>query len=101
WMIRTTPANALRQHLEGIDAGSELAQIVPEITTRIHVGEATGSATPEGRRYRLFEAASQLLAATSRSGPILLVVDDLHWADRGSLLLLRHMIRSTREAAIC
>jgi tetratricopeptide (TPR) repeat protein len=100
WMIRTTPAQALRQYLSAIEAGSELAQIVPEISTRIHVG-APVSATPDGRRYRLFEAASQLLAAASRGAPILLVIDDLHWADRGSLLLLRHMIRSTRHAAIC
>ena len=101
WMIRTTPAQVLRQHLAGVEAASELAQIVPEITTRIHIGAAPGSATPEGRRYHLFEAATQLLTAASHSGPILLVVDDLHWADRGSLLFLRHMIRSTRQAAIC
>ena len=100
WMIRTTPAQALRRYLAGIESGSELAQIVPEITTRIHI-DASGSATPDGRRYRLFEAASQLLVAASQSAPILLVIDDLHWADRGSLLLLRHMIRSTRQAAIC
>lgn len=100
WMIRTTPSQALRQHLAAIEAGSELARIVPEISTRIHIG-APGSATPDGRRYRLFEAASQLLAAASQGAPILLVIDDLHWADRGSLLLLRHMIRSTRQAAIC
>ena len=101
WMIRTTPAQVLRQHLAGVEAASELAQIVPEITTRIHIGAAPGSATPEGRRYHLFEAATELLAAASHSGPILLVVDDLHWADRGSLLFLRHMIRSTRQAAVC
>ena len=101
WMIRTMPAQVLRQHLAGVEAASELAQIVPEITTRIHIGAAPGSATPEGRRYHLFEAATQLLTAASHSGPILLVVDDLHWADRGSLLFLRHMIRSTRQAAIC
>jgi tetratricopeptide (TPR) repeat protein len=100
WMIRTTPAQALRQHLAGIDAASELAQIVPEISTRIHVG-APGAATPDGRRYRVFEATSQLLAAASRGAPILLVIDDLHWADQGSLLLLRHIIRATRQAAIC
>jgi tetratricopeptide (TPR) repeat protein len=100
WMIRTTPAQALCQHLATIEAASELAQIVPEISTRIHIG-APGSATPDGRRYRLFESASQLLAAASQAAPILLVVDDLHWADRGSLLLLRHVIRSTRQAAIC
>ncbi|HEY6616905.1 MAG TPA: AAA family ATPase, partial [Vicinamibacterales bacterium] len=101
WMIRTTPAQVLRQHLAGVEAASELAQIVPEITTRIHIGAASGSATPEGRRYHLFEAATQLLTAASHSGPILLVVDDLHWADRGSLFFLRHVIRSTRQAAIC
>ena len=99
-MIRTTPAPALRQHLAAIEAGSELAQIVPEIGTRIHIG-APGSATPDGRRFRLFEAVSQLLAAASQGAPVLLVVDDLHWADRSSLLLLRHLIRSTRLAAIC
>ncbi len=99
-MIRTTPAQALRRHLSGIEAASELAPIVPEITTRIHTG-APGSAAPDGRRYRMFEAVSHLLAAASHGAPILLVIDDLHWADQGSLLLLRHMIRSTRQAAIC
>src|SRR5207247_2325258 len=39
WMIRTTPAEILRQHLADVEAASELAQIVPEITTRIHIGE--------------------------------------------------------------
>ena len=100
WMIRATPGQVLQQHLADVEAGSELAQIVPEIGTRIHIG-APGSATPDGRRYRLFEAVSQLLVAASRRAPILLVIDDLHWADQGSLLLLRHMIRSTRQAAIC
>jgi tetratricopeptide (TPR) repeat protein len=99
-MIRTTPSQTLRQHLSAIEAGNELAQIVPEIGTRIHIG-APGSATPDGHRYRLFEAASQLLAAASQGAPILLIIDDLHWADRGSLLLLRHLIRSTAHAAIC
>jgi tetratricopeptide (TPR) repeat protein len=101
WMVRTTPAQLLRQHLVGAEAASELAQLVPDIATRIHIGEAPAPATPDGRRYHLFEGASQLLAAASRRAPILLVIDDLHWADPGSLLLLRHVIRSTRDAAIC
>ena len=101
WMIRATPAQVLRQQLAGVEATSELAQIVPDIATRIHIGEPPASATPDGRRYHLFEAATQLLAAASQHAPILLVIDDLQWADPGSLLLLRHMIRSTRERAIC
>ncbi|HVH54727.1 MAG TPA: AAA family ATPase [Vicinamibacterales bacterium] len=101
WMVRTTPSQVLHHHLSGIEAGSELAHIVPEIATRIHVSDASRSLMPDGRRYLLFEATWQLLAAASRSAPILLVIDDLHWADRGSLLLLKHVIRATREAAIC
>jgi len=101
WMIRTTPAETLRDQLASIETASELAQIVPEIATRIHIAETRTSVRPDGRRFRLFEAVSQLLAAASRRAPILLLIDDLHWADRGSLLLLRHVIRSTREAAIC
>ena len=100
WVIRTTPAETLRRCLADIDAAGELAQIVPEITTRVHISETTGSVTPEGHRYRLFEAASQLLAAASQNVPIVLVIDDLHWADRESLQLLRHVLRSTREAAM-
>ena len=101
WIIRTTPAQVLQRHLTAIDGGGELAQIVPEIATRIHIADAPASAMPDGRRYRLFEAVSQLLVAASQRAPILLLIDDLHWADQGSLLLLRHVLRSTRQAAIC
>ena len=86
WIVRTTPLQVLRRHLAGVEAARELAHLVPEITTRIHVGKGTGSATPDGRRYLLFEATARLLAAAAQSAPLLLVIDDLHWADAGSLL---------------
>ena len=35
-----------------------------------------------------------LLAASSDDAPLVLVLDDLHWADKPSLLLLRHLLRS-------
>jgi tetratricopeptide (TPR) repeat protein len=101
WMIRTTPAQTLRRRLAGVEGSSELAQIVPDIAARIHISEACVPATADGRRYRMFEAVSDLLAAASRERPILLIIEDLHWADRGSLLLLRHVMRSTRQTAIC
>lgn len=101
WMVRTTPSHTLSRYLAGVEAAGELPHLVPEITTRIHVSQAADQAMPDGRRYHLFEAASQLLKTASRNAPMLLVIDDLHWADRGSLLLLRHLIRSTRDAAMC
>ena len=101
WMIRTTPAEILRQRVAAIDASCELVEIVPELASRVHLGKPSVPTTPEGRRYRMFEAASELLAAASRRAPLLVLIDDLHWADRESLLLLRHVLRSTRHSALC
>jgi hypothetical protein len=45
-------------------------------------------------RLRLFDAVVDLIARASEEAPVLLVLDDLHWADRSSLLLLRHLVRA-------
>ena len=54
---------------------------------------------PEGQRYRLFEAVAAMLAVASRARPMLLIFDDLHWADKPTVLLLRHIMRSARTAS--
>ena len=101
WLVRVTPAQALRSRLAEIDGTVELSQIAPEIGRRVHLEEEPVAASVEGHRYRLFEAFAQLLVATSRESPTLLIFEDAHWADQGSMLFLRHLIRSTRHAAIC
>src|SRR5207253_2091015 len=69
------------------DYGPELSLLVPELSRRLGerpppIGE------PESERYRLFEAVAGLFTAISAGASILLVLDDLHWADRPTLLLL-------------
>ena len=49
---------------------------------------------PETERYRFFEAVATTLLDLSSGATVLLVVDDLHWADQPTLLLLRHVLRS-------
>ena len=44
-------------------------------------------------RYRLFEGVGTLLCEATARSPLLLVLDDLHWADKPTLLLLRHLLR--------
>ncbi|HYX43458.1 MAG TPA: AAA family ATPase, partial [Acidimicrobiales bacterium] len=51
------------------------------------------AASPEDR-FRQFEAVSRLLREVSRGRPLVIVLDDLHWADTSTLLLLRHLARS-------
>jgi DNA-binding SARP family transcriptional activator len=75
----------------------ELARLIPELAP---AGPALAPADPETRRYMLFEAVSLLLADAAVRAPVLLVLDDLHWADRGTLHLLRHVVRAPHEAAL-
>ena len=74
--------------------GDEVGRLVPEIAARVSLPRAAPAPEPETQRYRLFEAVAGLLATIARTGPVVLVLDDLHWADKPSLLLLRHLIRS-------
>ena len=41
-----------------------------------------------------------LLTAMSRANPLLLVLEDLHWADRATLAMLLHLARSSDQAAL-
>ena len=49
---------------------------------------------PETERYRLFDAVAAWLRGVSADEPVLLVLDDLQWAAKPTLLLLRHVVRS-------
>ena len=79
--------------------GSELARLIPELRRRAPDLPPPASDEPETERYRLFEAVVGLLTELSRSAPVLLVLDDLQWADRPTLLLLRHLARATEPGA--
>jgi tetratricopeptide (TPR) repeat protein len=71
-------------------AGGELEQLAG----------ATPAATavdPESRRFGLFDAVTQFVAAAARERPLLIVLDDLHAADVPSLLLLRFLAEGLGE----
>ncbi len=80
--------------------GSELARLIPELRRRAPDLPPPPLDEPETERYRLFEAVVGLLTELSRSAPVLLVLDDLQWADRPTLLLLRHLARATSPARL-
>jgi class 3 adenylate cyclase/tetratricopeptide (TPR) repeat protein len=74
--------------------GGELARLVPELGDRVPGLSAPIRSDPEMERYRLFDAVAAWLTATSSEEPLLLVLDDLQWAAKPTLLLLRHLVRS-------
>ncbi|GAA3045757.1 helix-turn-helix transcriptional regulator [Actinokineospora globicatena] len=67
---------------------SALRTAVPELAD-VLPAPATGTADPEFDRHLLFRAIREVLAAL---GPVLLVIEDLHWADDGTLQLLRFLM---------
>ncbi|MEW6273222.1 MAG: AAA family ATPase [Thermodesulfobacteriota bacterium] len=91
----------------GVDTGRAgapyLAAIVPELAGRVEqVGEAVAPAAPESdaARFQLFDAVAGLLASASARRVLLILLDDLHWADAASLLLLRFLARELRDTRV-
>jgi DNA-binding SARP family transcriptional activator len=78
---------------------TQLAAIVPELEDT-RTAYVPGGLDAEQERFRLFEAVSSLLAEAAHLRPLVLVLDDLHWADKPSLLLLRHLARSAKDAPL-
>ena len=79
-----------------LPGAGELARMIPELSA----APSAPAGDAELRRYLLFEAISSLLDEIASTAPLALVVDDLHWADRATLHLLRHVARAPREAAL-
>ena len=75
----------------------ELGRLVPELRPRLPPDLPPATGKPQ--RYLLFEAVVSLLAAaTAKRTPLLLVIDDLQWADESTLHLLRHVLDDPARA---
>ena len=78
---------------------TELARLVWRLREYVPPPEEEGG-NHESDRFRFFEAVTATLNDLSAVRPVLLVLDDLHWADQPTLLLLRHVLRNTDEAGV-
>jgi len=74
--------------------GGELVRVLPELAELAPDLPAALRSDPETERYRLFDAVAAWLGAASAEEPLLLVLDDLQWAAKPTLLLLRHVVRA-------
>jgi DNA-binding CsgD family transcriptional regulator len=91
-----------RQILRGLDdavlaaAAAELALISPEVAT----GAPPGSPVDVQERFRLFEAVTAVLVAAAAPEGLLVVVEDIQWADPSSLQLLAHLARGVAASRL-
>ena len=68
-----------------------LARIAPALREKIGTITEPAPLDKEEERFRLLDAVSQFLIEVARRSPLVLVLDDLHWADRGTVGLLNHV----------
>ena len=97
-VVEHAPIEVLERHVER--HGGDLKRIVPELDQRVPAVPAPRRTDPETERYLLWGAATSLLADLSDVAPIVLVIDDLHWADQPTLSLLRHMVVTAPQARL-
>ena len=92
YTVRHCPQELLTPMIGG--SPGELVRLVPELASRLRGIAAPIAADPETQRYWLFDAVAGWLAAMSAVAPLVLIIDDLHWATTPTLLMLRHLARS-------
>ena len=78
----------------------EVAQLVPEVSDRLGDVPEPPDLEPDQARFRLFDSITTFLRNASGSRPLVIVLDDLHWADEPSLLLLKFVARNLSDTGL-
>jgi predicted ATPase len=84
------PESVLRAHTQR--HGGELVRMVPQLKARLPEVPPPRETDPDTERYLLWGAVVGLLREASASEPLVIVLDDVHWADKPTLLLLKHLV---------
>ncbi len=102
-VIRSYVAEAPPERLRSVmgAAASDIAEIVPEVRERLpDLHPSPQLEDPEQARFRLFDSITTFLKSASQAQPLVIVLDDLHWSDPPSLLLLEFLAREMADAGL-
>jgi DNA-binding winged helix-turn-helix (wHTH) protein/tetratricopeptide (TPR) repeat protein len=77
-----------------------LVRLVPELGVPSPGLVPASEGSPEGSRFRLYEAVAAFLRAAAAERTLLLLLDDLQWADSSSLRLLEFLARDMAQARV-
>jgi predicted ATPase len=93
-LVRTTPGAALDRFLG--PARRELARLLPELA----LDEAPPPPPGAGSTAQLFELVLGVLGRLGQERPLVLIVEDLHWADRTTLDLVAFLVRALQGTRV-
>jgi DNA-binding CsgD family transcriptional regulator len=97
YLERTSPEE-LRTDLG--PGASDMGELLPELREKLPGLESPPALEPEQARFRLFNSVTTFLKNVSQRKPLVLVLDDLHWADRSSLLLLQFLCQQLGDSPL-
>ena len=93
------------QHCDSGQLSSELgrdaahiAEMLPDIGVKLPGLPVPPPLEPEQARFRLFSSIANFLKSASQTQPLVMVLDDLQWADHASLLFLEFMARAMPDS---
>jgi len=93
--VRDQSVDALRAALGA--TAPEIAKLAPEIEAKLGALAPNPPLSAGEERLRLFDNVARFLQALAADHGLLLFVDDLHWADHGTLSLLHYVLRHLRD----
>ncbi|MEE8159322.1 MAG: AAA family ATPase, partial [Dehalococcoidia bacterium] len=79
---------------------ADIAEVVSDVQERLPGLPQVPQLEPEQARFRLFDSIAAFLKSASIRQPMVLVLDDLHWADQPSLALLQFVARELGGARL-
>jgi tetratricopeptide (TPR) repeat protein len=97
--VRDQKDNDVLRNLLG-DSIKQIAKLAPEIAARLGPIPESPDLPPHEERLLFFDAVAQVFSNLARRQGLLFYADDLHWADRGTLWLLGHLLRQLREERV-
>ncbi len=98
WVREEQNNDRLREILG--DTATQIAKLAPEIETRLGPFAERQQLAPHEERLLFFDAVAQVFSNIARRQSLLFYADDLHWADRGTLWLLSHLLRQLRNERV-
>jgi DNA-binding SARP family transcriptional activator len=102
------PYQPVVEMLRGWSAGASLEALAPALGARAaelgallpEFGAHPTTGAADARRLRFFDAMAALIAEVAGPAPMVVVLEDVHWADRPTLQLLRHLLRAPRPRRV-
>ncbi|MCH8297792.1 MAG: protein kinase [Chloroflexi bacterium] len=96
--VRDVDPEQLRSEMGA--GAADIAEVVSDVREQLPGLEAPPQLEPEQARFKLFDSITAFLKNAAQRKPLVLVLDDLHWADHPSLLLLEFVARELGNARV-